>query len=195
MMPTAVRTGLNRPGRNFGFPRRHGIATAIVLSHLAHLRPMAVRILFVCHGNICRSPMAEFVMKDMAEKEGVRDMFEISSCATSSEELGNDIHYGTKQVLDMHGIPYTKRCARRMNSEDYARSDYIVAMDRQNIRNMKPFVGDDPEKKVSLLMEHAGQCRDVGDPWYSGDFTGTYRDICRGCRALMDEILKSTGGR
>ena len=150
---------------------------------------MVVRILFVCHGNICRSPMAEFVMKDMVRQRGLEDAFEIASCATSSEELGNDIHKGTKKVLDMHGVIYDRRCARRMTCDDYRHYDYIVAMDRQNIRNMGCFVGDDPDRKVSLLMEHAGSAREVSDPWYTGDFTETYRDVCLGCRSLLDEIL------
>ena len=155
---------------------------------------MVVRILFVCHGNICRSPMAEFVMKDMVRQRGLEDAFEIASCATSSEELGNDIHKGTKKVLDMHGVIYDRRCARRMTCDGYRHYDYIVAMDRQNIRNMGCFVGDDPDRKVSLLMEHAGSAREVSDPWYTGEFTETYRDVCLGCRSLLDEILGENAG-
>lgn len=153
---------------------------------------MTVRILFVCHGNICRSPMAEFVMKDMVRGRGLEGDFEIASCATSSEEIGNGVHSGTRKVLEMHGIRCEDRCARRMTPDDYGRYDYIVAMDRQNVRNMRPFVGSDPDRKVSLLMEHAGSSREVGDPWYTGDFNETYRDVCRGCAGLLDEILAHT---
>lgn len=147
-----------------------------------------VRILFVCHGNICRSPMAEFVMKDIVRRLGYEG-FEIESCATSTEEIGNDTHYGTRNVLEKHGVPYRRRSARQMTCADYDRFDYIVAMDEMNLRNMRRFVNGDPEKKVSLLMEHAGERRGVVDPWYSGNFDVTFEDVLRGCSGLLDEIL------
>lgn len=149
-----------------------------------------IRILFVCHGNICRSPMAEMIMKSMVEEKGLSDRFEIASCATSSEELDNPIYPPARKVLEKHGIHCEKRHARRMTLDDYSEYDMIIAMDRQNIRNMKGRVGDDPERKVRLLMEFAGNGSDVADPWYTGDFDATYRDISVGCSSLLDEIIR-----
>ena len=147
-----------------------------------------IRILFVCHGNICRSPMAEFVMKDAVRKRGLSDSFHIESCATSSEELGHDMYPPAKSELDRRGVPYERRKARRMTPADYGKFDMIVAMDRWNLRNMRPFVGDDPDNKVSLMMSHAGEDRDVDDPWYTGDFSKTYEDILRACECILDEM-------
>ena len=146
-----------------------------------------MRILFVCHGNICRSPMAEFIMKDMAAKRGLRDIY-VESCATSTEELGNDIYPPAKRCLSSHGIPYERRSARQMTSKDYDRFDMIIAMDSWNIRNMRYFVNGDPEKKVSLMMSHCGKDTDVADPWYSGDFETTYNDLTEACGALLDTL-------
>lgn len=146
-----------------------------------------MRILFVCHGNICRSPMAEFIMKDMAAKRGLKDLC-IESCATSTEELGNDIYPPAKRCLSSHGIPFEHRSARQMTPEDYDRFDMIIAMDSWNIRNMWYFVNGDPEKKVSLMMSHCGKDVDVADPWYSGDFEKTYNDIAEACEALLDSL-------
>ncbi len=151
---------------------------------------MVVNILFVCHGNICRSPMAEFVMKDLVSKRGLSGDFRIESCATSSEELGNDVYPPAKAELQRRGTPFSRRSARQMKSSDYGRFDYIVAMDRQNLRNMERFVDGDPQRKVSLMMSHAGESRDVADPWYTGDFSRTFDDLERACSALLDEILK-----
>ena len=149
-----------------------------------------MRILFVCHGNICRSPMAEFIMKDLVSKRGLSDDFYIESCATSTEELGNDIYPPAKRCLKAHGIPFESGSARQMTSDDYDRFDMIIAMDSWNIRNMRRFVNGDPEKKVSLMMEHCGMGRDVADPWYTGDFERTFRDITEACGALLDSILE-----
>ena len=146
-----------------------------------------MRILFVCHGNICRSPMAEFIMKDLVAKRGLKDFY-IESCATSTEELGNDIYPPAKRCLSAHGIPYEHRSARQMTSDDYGRFDMIIAMDSWNIRNMRHFVGNDPEKKVSLMMSHCGNDTDVADPWYSGDFERTYDDLTEACTALLDSL-------
>ena len=146
-----------------------------------------ISILFVCHGNICRSPMAEFVMKDLVKKAGLQSMYRIRSCATSSEELGNDMYPPAKEELDYHGVPYSKRAARRMTPSDYQEYDMIVAMDQQNLRNLRPFVGDDPDHKVSLLLSHVGEDRGVADPWYTGDFSATYRDVLCGCEAILRE--------
>ena len=146
-----------------------------------------MRILFVCHGNICRSPMAEFIMKDMVSKRNLKD-FHIESCATSTEELGNDLYPPAKRCLSSHGIPFEHRSARQMTSKDYDRFDMIIAMDSWNIRNMRYFVNGDPERKVSLMMSHCGKDGDVADPWYSGDFETTYNDITEACRALLDSL-------
>ncbi len=149
-----------------------------------------ISILFVCHGNICRSPMAEFVMKDLVERKGLKDSYRIESCATSNEELGHDMYPPAKDELDRRGVPYSRRAARRMTSADYGRFDLIVAMDNQNLRNMRPFVGDDPDGKVSLMMSHAGEDRGVADPWYTGDFSATYRDVLRACEGLLRETSR-----
>ena len=146
-----------------------------------------MRILFVCHGNICRSPMAEFIMKDMAAKRGLRDLY-IESCATSTEELGCDVYPPAKRCLSAHGIPFEHRSARQMTSGDYDRFDMIIAMDSWNIRNMRHFVGNDPEKKVSLMMSHCGKDKDVADPWYTGDFERTFDDITEACHGLLDSL-------
>lgn len=146
-----------------------------------------MRILFVCHGNICRSPMAEFIMKDMVSKRNLKG-FHIESCATSTEELGNDLYPPAKRCLSSHGIPFEHRSARQMTSKDYDRFDMIIAMDSWNIRNMRYFVNGDPERKVSLMMSHCGKDGDVADPWYSGDFETTYNDITEACGALLDSL-------
>lgn len=146
------------------------------------------RILFVCHGNICRSPMAEFVMKDLVRKKGLEHDFEIASCATSNEEIGNDIYPPVKRVLDKHGISYERRKARRMTSDDYRHYDMIVCMDRQNMRNMRPFVGNDPDNKVSMMLAHIDEDRDVDDPWYTGDFERTFRELFEACGAILEEL-------
>ena len=127
-----------------------------------------IKILFVCHGNICRSPMAEFVMKDMVEKNGVSEEFEIASAATSTEEIGNPVYPPAKRKLAEHGISCEGKTARQMTKEDYAYYDYIIAMDRFNLRNMTRFVGNDPDNKVSLLMDFTSHPGDVADPWYTG---------------------------
>ena len=143
-------------------------------------------VLFVCHGNICRSPMAEFVMKELVREEGIQCTVE--SCATSTEELGNDMYPPAKRCLEGHGIPFTPRRARQMDSSDYGRFDMIVVMDSQNLRNIRPFVHGDPDRKVRKLMSYAGKDTDVADPWYSGDFERTYQDVLEGCRGILKFI-------
>lgn len=150
-----------------------------------------VRILFVCHGNICRSPMAEFVMKDMVEKRGIADAFYIASCATSREEIGNGVYPPAKRKLQENGISCAGKTARQMTKGDYDYFDYIVAMDRMNLRNMYPFVGEDKEKKVSLLMDFTDTPGDVEDPWYTDDFAKTWEDVNKGCNGLLETILKT----
>ena len=145
-----------------------------------------MRILFVCHGNICRSPMAEFIMKDMVRRRGLAGKYHIESCATSTEEIGCDIYPPAKRCLSSHGIPFEHRSARQMTSDDYGSYGMIIAMDTVNLRNMRRFVGDDPEKKVSLMMDHCGRGGDVADPWYTGDFERTYDDISEACEGLLD---------
>jgi len=151
---------------------------------------MVVRILFVCHGNICRSPMAEFIMKELVRKGGYDDQFYIESCATSSEELGSDVYPPAKDALRAHGIPFSKRRARRMTAADYGSFDLIIAMDNQNLRNMRGFVGEDSEHKVRLLMSYCGENRGVADPWYTGDFETTYRDITDACSKLLQSVVR-----
>ena len=146
-----------------------------------------MRILFVCHGNICRSPMAEFIMKDLVEKRGL-DGFHIESCATSTEELGNDIYPPAKRCLTEHGVPFERRRARQMTSDDYSKYDMIIAMDSANLYNMRRFVNGDPERKVSLMMSHCGKDKDVADPWYTGDFERTFNDISEACNGLLDSL-------
>ena len=147
-----------------------------------------MRILFVCHGNICRSPMAEFIMKDLVARRGMEKEIYIESCATSTEELGCDMYPPAKRELDRRGVRYTRRSARQMTAADYGRFDMIIAMDRWNIRNMQRFVGSDPEGKASLMMSHAGEDRDVDDPWYSGDFAKTFDDLSKACGCILDSV-------
>ena len=147
-------------------------------------------ILFICHGNICRSPLAEFVMKDLTERQGLAGKFQIASAATSREELGNDIHPGTRRVLERQGIPFSSRQARQITKSDYEAYDYIIAMDRANLRNLERLLGGDPEGKFFLFLEFAGEHRDIADPWYTGNFDETYRDIKQGCTALLEFLLQ-----
>ena len=147
-----------------------------------------IKILFVCHGNICRSPMAEFVMKDLVKKAGLADEFEIASAATSREEIGNLVHPGTRRKLGEVGISCAGKTAIQMTKEDYRYYDYVIAMDAWNLRNIDRIIGSDVDEKVSLLLEHAGISRDIADPWYTGNFEETYRDVVQGCTALLDKL-------
>lgn len=149
------------------------------------------RIMFVCHGNICRSPMAEFVFLDMLKKRGLSDSVAVMSSATSTEEIGNDIHYGTKRILDKYGISYHRREATQLSRSDYAKYDLFVGMDSYNIRNMLRIFGSDPDGKVIKLLDLTDRGGDVADPWYTGNFEITYRDITEGCDALITKILNS----
>lgn len=150
-----------------------------------------IKIMFVCHGNICRSPMAEFICKNMVEKMGLSDKFRIASAATSTEEIGNPVHYGTRQILAKHGISPKGKYAVQMTKADYELYDYIVCMDKNNLRNIKYIIPSDPQNKIFLLMDFVGQSRDVADPWYTGDFETTEKDILNGCEALIKYIIKS----
>ena len=146
------------------------------------------RILFVCHGNICRSPMAEFICKDMVNKMGIADDFYIKSAATSREEIGNPIYPPARRVLENLNIDPNGKYAIQVTKEDYEIYDYIVCMDRNNLRNIKRIIPQDPYNKISLLLDYTGECRDVADPWYTGDFNTTKNDVINGCRALLNKI-------
>jgi len=148
-----------------------------------------IKILFVCHGNICRSPMAEFIMKDLIKKAGLTDQFTIASAATSTEEIGSPPHPGTRRRLNREGISVSGKYAVQMIRTDYAKYDYLIGMDRHNIRNMRRISGSDPDGKIHLLLDYCGEYRDVDDPWYTGDFEQAYDDILAGCQGLYRHIM------
>ena len=146
-----------------------------------------IKVLFVCHGNICRSPMAEYLFKDMVKRMGKENDFLINSAATSREEIGNPVHHGTRKKLAEFGITCSDKRAIQMTSHDYESYDYILAMDSFNLRNMRPFVGNDPEGKVHLLLDYAGG-GDIADPWYTGNFDDTYNDIMKGLKGFISHL-------
>ncbi len=154
-----------------------------------------VKILFVCHGNICRSPMAEFVFKDMLVKRGISDRFYIASAATSTEEIwngiGNPVYPPAKAELARHGISCEGKRAVLFKKSDYEKYDYLIGMDDANIRNMVRTVGGDPEHKIHKLLEYAGSGRAIADPWYTGNFDVTYADVVEGCAALLEQLCTS----
>jgi len=150
-----------------------------------------VKVLFVCHGNICRSPMAEFLFKDYVNKLNKGHLFEIASCATSNEEIGNSVHYGTKRILNDLGIDCSNKRARRMTMTDYKYYDYILVMDTNNIRGVSYIIGDDIDKKVHLLLEYAGLNRSIRDPWYTGNFTETYNDVKIGIEGFYNYLVEN----
>lgn len=147
-----------------------------------------IHILFICHGNICRSPMAEMIMKEMVRQKGLAAKFEISSMAATTEEIGQDIYPPAKRALTAHRIPYTKRKAALITMKDYDWADYIIAMDEENMYDLSRLTQGDPEKKISRLLDWAGEARDVADPWYTGNFEKTYEDIVKGCRAVLEKL-------
>ena len=151
-----------------------------------------VRILFVCLGNICRSPMAEFIMKDMVKKEGLEDKFYIESAATSDEEHGNPVYPPAREMLASHGISCKGKHARQMTKADYDSFDLLIGMDESNIRNMKRICPNDEKGKIRMLLDIAGEHRSVADPWYTGNFDATWEDCNRGCRALLELLKKET---
>lgn len=151
---------------------------------------MSTRVLFICHGNICRSPMAEFVLKDMVYKRGLEDRFEIASAATSTEEIGNPVYPPARQKLAEYGISCNGHHARQMTRNDYDHYDMIICMDENNIRNTLRITGGDPDDKIRLLLDftdRAGQ--QVADPWYTGNFDATWRDVTEGCEGLLRKVL------
>lgn len=150
-----------------------------------------IRILFICHGNICRSPMAEFVFRDMVQKRGMANSFSISSAATSREEEGNPVHYGTVRKLKQQGISTAGKYAVQMKKKDYDAYDYIIGMEYPNIRNILRIIGSDPDHKVHRLLDFTDSPRDIADPWYTGNFDRTYDDIVEGCEGLLLHILEN----
>ena len=147
-----------------------------------------LKVLFICHGNICRSPMAEYVMQHMVEERHIAHKYTIESAATSREEIGNDVHHGTKRKLRGVGIPCPRRAARQVTRADYDEYDYLIVMDQMNIRNLHRIIGSDPDHKVYKLLEFAGSSRDIADPWYTGNFDETYDEVVEGVKALIDRL-------
>ena len=148
-----------------------------------------IRVLFICHGNICRSPMAEFVMKDLVKKQGRENEFYIASAATSTEEIGNPVHRGTREKLREYGISTAGKYAVRLQKADYENYDWLIGMDQWNIRNMLRILGKDPENKVRLLLDFTDRKgEEIADPWYTGNFDDTYRDVLEGCLGILDRL-------
>ena len=151
-----------------------------------------IKVLFICHGNICRSTMAESVMTHLVKQQHIDHLFSISSAATSREEIGNPPHYGTVRKLEQVGIPVIPHRAVQMTRNDYLEYDYLIGMDSANIRNMTRIAGGDARGKIYKLLSFAGQEGDVADPWYTGDFEATYRDVLAGCEGFI-AYLKAEG--
>ena len=151
------------------------------------------KILFVCHGNICRSPMAEFILKNMVKKKGLQENFAICSSATSTEEIwngvGNPVYPPARAVLESHGIDPAGKRAVQLNKSDYEKYDLFIGMDRANIRNMRRIFGGDSKGKIHKLMEYTHSTADVSDPWYTRDFDRCYNDIYKGCKALLKSLI------
>ena len=149
-----------------------------------------IKILFVCHGNICRRPMAEFVMKDMVREAGLENQFHIASAATSGEELGNPVYPPARRKLAEHGIDCSGKTARRLRKSDYTQYDLLIGMDQANLRNMHRMCGGEPEGKLHLLLDFTNRPGNVADPWYTGDFEATWRDVEQGCQGLLQELAQ-----
>jgi len=153
-----------------------------------------IKIMFVCHGNICRSPMAEFIFKDMIVKQGISKQFYVQSCATSTEEIwngiGNPVYPPAKEELKKHGIFCDGKCAVQLIKSNYEKYDLFVCMDSNNVRNINRIFGSDPDGKIHKLMDYTSRPGDVSDPWYSGDFDIAYRDIYEGCECLYNHFMK-----
>ena len=152
-----------------------------------------IKVLFVCHGNICRSPLCQSVFQHMVNEKGLEDSFIIDSMATSTEEIGNPPHRGTVAKLSEVGIPLVQHRARQITRDDYDRFDYIIGMDEWNMRNLNRMLGGDPEGKLFKLLSFAGSDRDIADPWYTGDFDATYEDVAEGCEAFLKYIGEVKG--
>ena len=147
-----------------------------------------IKVLFVCHGNICRSTMAESVFTHLVKQRHIDHLFEINSAATSREEIGNGPHYGTVSKLKQVGIPVVPHRATQMTTKDYDHYDFLIGMDTANIRNMQRIAGGDPDGKIYKLPSFAGKGGDIADPWYTGNFDETYRDVLEGCEAFLDYL-------
>ena len=147
-----------------------------------------IKILFICHGNICCSPMAEFVMKDLTAKAGRAEEFHIESAATSREELGNPVYPPARKLLNSKGIDCSGKRARQITKKDYDNFDLLIGMDEMNMVNMRRVFGDDPEGKIHKLMDFTGRPGDVADPWYTGDFETTWTDVLEGCENLLKQL-------
>ena len=152
-----------------------------------------IKVLFICHGNICRSPLCQSVFQHMVNEKGLEDSFIIDSMATSTEEIGNPPHRGTVAKLREVGIPLVQHRTRRITRDDYDRFDYIIGMDEWNMRNLNRMLGGDPEGKLFKLLSFAGSDRDIADPWYTGDFDATYEDVAEGCEAFLKYIGEVKG--
>lgn len=146
------------------------------------------KILFVCHGNICRSPMAEFVMKNLVRQAGLERKIQVDSAAANNDEIGNGMHRGTRAKLSEMRIPFDEHIARKLTVSDGERYDLILAMDSENLYYMRRILKPDAHEKIHLLLEYAGEKRDIADPWYTGNFDETYDDIDKGCRALLEKL-------
>ena len=149
-----------------------------------------MRILFICHGNICRSPMAEYIMKELVKREGVAGDWEIESAAVSSEEIGNPVYPPARRKLAEHGIGSAGHAARQMKRQDYDRFDLLIGMDSANIRNMRRICSGDSDDKIRMLMDYTGVSREVADPWYTGNFDQTFTDVLSGCKALLSQLMQ-----
>ena len=149
-----------------------------------------IKILFICHGNICRSPMAEFIFRDMVAKRGLAAEFSIASAATSREEIGKPVYPPAKRKLKEHGIDPAGKTARQMTAQDYKDYDYLLAAERYNIRNMERITGGDPQHKIFRLLDFSDRPRDIADPWYTGDFDEAWDDIVEGCQAFLKWLGK-----
>ena len=151
-----------------------------------------IKVLFICHGNICRSPMAEFVMKDLVEKAGLGERLYIESAATSREEIGNPVYPPARRKLAEHGIGCEGHAARQITARDYQDFDLLIAMDSANLRNMRRFYGGDPAGKIHMLLDYAGRPgEEVADPWYTGDFQATWQDVSAGCTGLLKQLTEN----
>ena len=147
------------------------------------------KLLFVCHGNICRSPMAEFIFKALANAYGMAEHFYVESAAVSTEEIGCGIYPPARRCLTQHGVPFDNaKTARQVTRQDYAKFDRIICMDSSNLRRIRRIIPDDPEGKIHLMMSYAGSGRDVADPWYTGDFETTFQDILTACQAMLSQL-------
>ena len=151
------------------------------------------KILFICHGNICRSTMAEYVMKHLVKNAGLEEEFFIDSAATSDEEIGNGVHYGTRRKLAEMGVPCGDHRSRQVTWKDYERFDRIIGMDNANIRNLRRMLKGDPEGKISMMLDYTNRPGEVADPWYTGDFDATWEDVLEGCTGLLEQLNHKGG--